>query len=183
MKKLVKRNLLKNIILIIIFIVVLFIIIKNISDKKNYGKDLWNRLSTGDVSSIQCKAALDKYSNENLSNGSNSLDSFYSYKKKRCLGLDSRFAMDSQDRTKTVSVTDTIFDLITRDIIVSCNATNYPDSKIITCHDIKNNWEVKRSDSLMPPPFPISFDIYFWEINTSYPISSTWITLKELGKE
>lgn len=134
----------------------------------NYGQTLWNRLSQGDVSSVSCQRAITKYSQENPLDGTNIFYSFYSYKKKRCFGLDSR-NFNGLDG-KYAGYTDKIFDLITGDSLVSC--TTDLEKKVyaheVSCSDSQNAWTADDNQQT-PPPFPL--------------YSNTWAALNTFGRE
>lgn len=134
---------------------------------ENYGKELWHRLSHGDVSSVSCQKAIEAYQSQDPLNYTRSFYSFYSYNKKRCLGLDIR-NFDGLDG-KYAGHTDKIFDLITGDTIVSCTLDYMRKPDIISCYDTKNSWTTGESDKIMPPPFPI--------------FVNTWSVLNTLGRD
>ncbi|MBU6414793.1 hypothetical protein KGQ34_00920 [Patescibacteria group bacterium] len=134
-----------------------------------YGQTLWNRLSQGDVSSVNCQRAIARYSQENPLDGTNSFDSFYSYKKKRCFGLDQR-NFNGPDG-KYAGYTDKIFDLITGDTLVSCTTDRAKKVYLhgLSCSDSQNVWTQDNNNEPNPPPYPI--------------YSNTWATLNTLGRE
>lgn len=131
----------------------------------NYGQTLWNRLSQGDVSSTACQKAIAEYSQYNPYG----TGGFYSYSKKRCLGLDQR-NFNGLDG-KYAGHTDRIFDLITGDDLVSCTLDLakkvYPH--VLSCSDSQNVWTNDTDSEPMPPPYPI--------------YSNTWATFNTLGRE
>lgn len=158
---------------VVIFLVILIAMVLVFLDNKkinqqDYSKELWNRMAQGDTSSSSCKKAIEQYSQENPLNGTNSFESFYSYSKKRCLGLGT-LNFNAEDG-KYAGHTDKIFDLITGDTIVSCivDYSNKPNLGV-SCRDTKNNWEANNNDKILPPPYPIYLN--------------TWLGLMKLGKE
>ncbi len=171
MKNFIKENWIKSAILITIILVIIFVIFfkKAPTNQGTYGRTLWNRLSQGDVSSVSCQRAIAKYSQENPLDGTNSFDSFYSYKKKRCFGLDSR-NFNGLDG-KYAGHTDRVFDLITGDTLVSCTTDLakkvYPH--VVSCSDSQNTWTNDNDNQPVPPPYPI--------------YSNTWATLNTVGRE
>jgi len=170
MKKLVKDNRFKLGILIVIILVVVFAFIKKMpTDQGAYGKGLWNRLSQGDVSSTACQKAISEYQSQDPLSQTRIFESFYSYKKKRCLGLDIRNFNGSDG--KYAGHTDKIFDLIIGDTIVACTLDYSKEwqSHLLTCSDSQNAWTADNDSKIMPPPFPI--------------FSGTWTILNTLGKE
>ena len=134
----------------------------NLTQQQSYPDQLWNRLSSGDVSSVDCQRAIDRYE-ANTSAMVYGFESFYSYKKKRCLGFDSEnYSKDEAGRIKGHA--DKIFDLITNDVIVSCGVLYVGPT--ILCKDAENTWSSTTSSEPLPLPYPIYL--------------STWLKLKEL---
>lgn len=153
-------------IVLIIFFLGCFFIIKN-NYQKNYAEILWNRLSKGDVSSVECQKAKEKYVINNPLNGTNNYENFYSFKKKRCLSMSSQ-NFEKNENGIINGHTDKIFDLITNDTLVSCTVNYFPKATVF-CNDNQNNWNADNESKITPPPFPI--------------YSKTWIPLNKLGVE
>ncbi len=128
MKSLKKNWLQIGLLMLLSIVLVLFVYKSTEINQQNYAENLWNKLSQGDASSLQCKSLIEKFNIDNPLNGSNSYESFYNYKKKRCVGYETQ-NFDKDEKGLITGHTDKIFDLVTGDILVSCTI-NYKPTKV-----------------------------------------------------
>lgn len=134
--------------------------INNNTSRNSYASKLWSRVSQGDVSSTSCQKAIEKYSQYK-----EFYDSFYSYKKKRCFGINSY-----TNTNGGVQEAETIYDLITGDKLVSCTYVSDSVGSSVECIDSQKSWSFHDGDKL---PYPDPWPIYI----------KTWKELKSLGAE
>lgn len=135
-------------------------------DEENYSKKLWDRLSTGDITSVQCQEAEQKYA---ISNPQIELvgNYFFSYEKKRCLGFET--SNIHGENNKYIGSTASVFDLITKDVFVSCTTDNSLGYIVVECSDNSSTWRADSSNKIIPPPYPI--------------YSRTWLPLRKIGSK